>query len=269
MILYRTQPKNSIENTIVNLATKEKLLEDFRDSVPKFQGKDTKFSDITTLVTDASILDGMIATSGYQNILVVPSFQDHEYSRLRDRNYRPINSAGDHLFPVVHMINETHGNLYVAQPKVGNIFTEIYEKYDVNMIRSDSWFKIDSSFKMPKTDVKFDAVVLLGNEGIKRGSFRAQDVKKKFAKYCTDNFQLVDVYRGDLRKLNGGSKEKPNAINRLITSVNTPKVIYSPKEKFGISSEVLEQLQTLKGQLQYHRLVDNLKTIDQWYKVYE
>jgi len=198
MILYRTQPRNSEQNTIVDLKTKETMMSTIRDGIPKFNGRVTKFSDITTLLTDASLVDGMLATSGYQNILVVTSFESNQYTQLRDRNYRPIKSAGDHLLPIVHSVNETHGNIYVAEPKMGSIFTPLYEKYDINIIPVDSCFKIDSTFKI-KTDVKFDAVVLLGSESLQNGKFSATDVKAKFAKYCTEDFDLIDVYRGDTK----------------------------------------------------------------------
>jgi len=267
MILYRTQPRTSEQNTIVDLETKETMMSTIRDGIPKFNGRVTKFSDITTLLTDASLVDGMLATSGYQNILVVTSFENNQYTQLRDRNYRPIKSAGDHLLPIVHSVNETHGNIYVAEPKMGSIFTPLYEKYDINIIPVDSCFKIDSTFKI-KTDVKFDAVVLLGSESLQNGKFSATDVKAKFAKYCTEDFDMIDVYRGDTktRNLKGGSKNKEQSINRLIECVNTPTRIYEVKER--ITPNFLGKIRNHRDRLVYFRLAINLETINEWYKVY-
>ena len=267
MLLYKTQPKNSVENTVINLGTKEKIVSDVRECIPKFKGKDTKVNDVIAMVTDASILDAMIALSGYENILVVPSFENNDYPKLRDGRYRPERSAGDHLFPIVHALNETHGNIYVAQPKVGNIYDDLYKMYDINVIHCDSWFKVDGSFHLAENDApKFDAVVLLGNEGYKKGSFKSQAVKSKFAKHCTDNFQLVDVYRGTLRRLTGTPKSRDNSINRVINAVNTPNRIYTPK--LLLIPEFENKLVNMKDNLLYRRLALNLENISDWYKVY-
>ena len=49
-------------------------------------------------------------------------------------------------------------------------------------------------------------MVLLGCESIKKGNFLASDVKAKFAKYCVEDFDMIDVYRGDRRAATGGTK---------------------------------------------------------------
>lgn len=265
MLLYKTQPKNSNENTLVNLSTKEKVVDDIRDSIPKYNGRNTKGADIITMITDASLVDGMIATSDYKNILVVPSFENSDYPRLRDNRYRSVRSAGDHLLPIIHALNETHGNLYVAQPKVGNVFSDLYNRYDVNIINTDSWFRVDGSFSI-KTDIKFDAVVLLGNEGYKKGSFNAGQVKKKFARYCTENFELIDVYRGTLRKLTGATVSKELSIRKLVGAINTPSRIIIQGSR--LSTEMLTQLRNHKDRLLYVSLAQNIETIKQWYKVF-
>jgi hypothetical protein len=267
MLLYKTQPKNSVENTVIPLSTKEKIVGDIRKCIPSYNGKHTKVNDVTSMVTDASILDAMIAVSGYENILVVPSFENNDYPKLRDGRYRPIRSAGDHLFPIVHTVNETHGNIYVAQPKLGNIFDDLYAMYDINVIHCDSWFKIDGSFHLAENDApKFDAVVLLGNEGYKEGSFNPQAVKAKFARHCTDDFQLVDAYRGTLRRLTGTPKSRDNSINRVINAINTPNRIYTPK--LLLLPEFKDKLVNTKDELLYRRLAHNIESINEWYKVY-
>ncbi|MAI05264.1 MAG: hypothetical protein CMA07_06090 [Euryarchaeota archaeon] len=267
MLLYKTQPKNSVESTVINLSTKEKIVNDIRESIPKFQGKETKVSDVTTMVTDASILDALLAVSEYENILVVPSFENSDYTRLRDRNYRSERSAGDHLLPIIHAINESHGKLYVAQPRVGNIFSDLYEKYNVNIIHSDSWFKVDGSFHM-ETDIKFDCVVLLGNEGYKKGNYNGGEVKRKFEKYCRGHFEMVDVYRGNLRSLQGGRSADKQVIDRVINAVNTPKPIYKPQAVKYISKPMMSTIRHGKDRLLYLRLAVNLAHCDKWYKVY-
>lgn len=268
MILYSTQPKTSTTGSHLGLFQKKGLVESVRYSLRNYGNRGTTEHDATTLLTDASLVGGMIAASEYENILVIPSFQNLDYPKLRDRQYRPIRSAGDHLLPVVHKMNESAGNIYVAQPKEGNAFDTVYDNFGVQKIPVNGWFKIDSSFEID-TDIKFDAVVLLGNEGYKKGKFNAQAVKKKFAKYCTDNFHLIDVYRGNLRQLTGGSKDKSELIKTLVKAVNTPTPIYRPNENRYLSGDFVGTLKRGKSRHQYFRLVDTLHTINDWYKIYE
>ena len=57
----------------------------------------------------------MLTFSGYDNILVVTSFEDKDYERLRDRTQRPVKSAGDHMFPIVHSLNGSAGGCMLPQ----------------------------------------------------------------------------------------------------------------------------------------------------------
>ena len=89
MLLYKTQPKGIDTNNLINLDTKTKLMESL-GKISVFNNKNVTRQDFVPLITDASIIDGMIVSGGYSNILVVTSFEDSNYERLRDRNYRPL-----------------------------------------------------------------------------------------------------------------------------------------------------------------------------------
>jgi hypothetical protein len=80
MLLYRTQPKNSTQNSIIHALTKKELMSDL-GLISRFKNKKLKQADLIPLVTDASIIDGLITCGGYSNILVVTSFEDKHYDR--------------------------------------------------------------------------------------------------------------------------------------------------------------------------------------------
>lgn len=233
--------------------------------------------DLTSLITDASVIDGMLTLSGYQNILVVTSFESKDYTgKLRDRRYRPIKSAGDHMLPIVHKFNESAGNIYVTKVRNSeNYYTELYERFNIPSVDVDSYFKLDGDFKI-KTNVKFDAVVLLGSESYKQGKFNASDVKKKFARYCVDDFDLIDVYRASAncgpnrRKLKGGTKSIDTQRNTLIEAVNTPHKVFD--QNTGINWRQFFNLEKgsiyTRQKLMYMRLGSNLATLKEYYRVF-
>ena len=245
------------------------MLRGIRDVTPTFGGKSPHRNDFITLFTDGCVLDGMLTLAGYDNILVVTSFEDNNYERLRDRNYRPVNSAGDHMLPIIHKLNRSHGNIYVTKVLNGDSFySKLYEQYGIKTVKSNSYFKIDDDLKL-KTDVKFDAVVLLGCESYKTGKFSIKEVKSKFAKYCTDDFDLIDVYRGDHRKITGGTQSIDTQLNRMIEIVNTPRKIYNVKDRINMADFNVELGDVyMKQKLAYLRLALNIETINEYYKVF-
>ena len=265
MLLYKTQPKGIETNNIINLDTKTKLMETF-GQISVFNNKNVKRQDFVPLITDASIIDGMIVSGGYSNILVVTSFEDANYERLRDRNYRPVNSAGDHLLPIVHTVNESEGNIYVTMPKNGdNYMKPLYDHYEVNQIECDSYFRLDHDFKI-ETDVKFDCIVLLGVEADKKGTYQIDDIKKKFAPYCIQpNVDLIDIRRMSETKINGGTRDIELYKDRMYTCVNTPKKLID-LEKRVVESEAY--MLSLKQKLGYYRVALNIEEINDYYKVY-
>lgn len=266
MLLYRTQPRNATQNNIIHAMTKKELMNDL-GLISSINNKSLEYADFVTLVTDASIVDGLITCGGYSNILVVTSFDDKDYERIRDRNYRPVLSAGDHLLPIVHSKNESFGNMYVTVTKnADNYMKPIYDKYEVNTIETDYYFKLDTDFKI-KTDVTFDCVVLLGSESNKKGKYKISDIKKKFAKYCIPNFDLIDVYRNvkEDRKITGGTQDISNHVERMIECVNTPNKVYDRTTRVVPEAGYMKNM---RNQLMYYRLALNLEKVNEYYKVY-
>jgi len=268
MLLYRTQPRDDVHNNIINLNKKEDLINNVG---VKFKRRKITSNDATALLTDASVIDGLITSGGYENILVVTSFEDRHYDELRDRIYRPVNSAGDHYLPIVHKVNESAGNMVVTMTKnADNYMKPLYEQYEVPTVEAESYFRLDEDFRI-KTSTKFDCVVLLGCEASRKGTHKVSDIKKKFSKYCTSDFDLIDVYRNDARKISGGTQDISSHVERMVECVNTPKRMYDKKNRIIRSAEskvfAFYRLFPTR-QLLYYRLVLNLENANEYYKVY-
>ena len=264
MLLYKTQPKSDTENTIINLGLKQKLVGSL---AVDFRGKRIDYNDAVTLMTDAGIVDGLVTQGGFMNILILPSFRDDDYKKLRDRNYRPINSAGDHLFPIVHMANESKGKITVALPKsVDTYLRGLYETWGVNVIESDSLFWIDQDFRV-KTNETYDCVVLLGCPATKKGKHKIEDVKKRLSKYIIPNATVIDIYRNvpAEREITGGTQDISTYVERMIECVNTPNKVYDKTTRINPKAGYML---FARQKLMMYRLALNLEKANEYYRVY-
>ena len=262
MFLYKTQPRNPTHNSIINLDTKERLLNMLMDNIDH---RDNKHGDVNTLVTDASVVDGLLSQQGYKNILVLPS---KVTGRLRDTRYRPIGSAGDHLLPVIHETMQAEGKMYVALPEE-HLYRKAYEEVGVSIIEVDNLYKLGGHLPRFKTDVKFDAVVLLGTVGESGdGKYQVNDIKKKLAKHCTEDFDLIDLYRSGQRQLKGNEKDLPTTeqVQRFVSCVNSPRKLYHPVT--GLTPHRILNSLKRKELLLYFRLGENIKNVNKFYRVF-
>tara|TARA_S200002703_G_scaffold116723_1_gene102231 strand:+ start:1281 stop:2051 length:771 start_codon:yes stop_codon:yes gene_type:complete len=218
MFLTKQQPRGYdpktklIIGSVYSITTKREIFEKMRDNLENITRRNYGFNGITALMNDGAVIDGMVSVNGYQNILVVTSFEDSSYPRLVvDEN--PVLSAGDHMFPIIHKVNESYGNIYVTSVNNSNsVYQKLYDRYGVESVRSESVFRLDQPFKL-YTDIKFDAVVILGSEA--KGKHSINTIKEKFSKYCTEKFDLIDVYRGDSRTITGRKKSSKTIFDRM------------------------------------------------------
>lgn len=243
MILYKQQPQGVVEGGVKNrffdITQKTEILESI---VGKFasHGQTLRYRDATALITDAAAIDAMLSVGGYENILVVTSFTKLDYPKLLVNNI-PVKSAGDHLLPIIHKLNESIGNLYVTNIRSAeDIFTKLYKDYEVPNVLVDGLVKLDSVDFKTKTTVKFDAVVLLGCDGLTKGNFGANQVKEKFIPYCTKDFDLVVVDRAHVASVDGklieyNGAKFPTEGAYLNTSRKDMRVVYkSPRKITGV-----------------------------------
>lgn len=267
MLLYRCHPISQNQNAIVNLNRKEELFKAVSEALPKYKGKTLHPNDHIGLITDASVLSGLLNLSGYKNVLVVTSFSDKDYDNVV-RGHHAHKSAGDHLVPIVHKAAGTIMNMYVTKVKSGNWFTPFYESYGVKTLDVDSPFVIGDPFRV-KTDVKFDAVVLLGVDHVKKGRHQIKDIKETFSRYCTPEFDLIDVYRhvNEARNIVGGSpKQNTGIAQTMFQAVNTPKRLIDKNTRGFVNREL--EMPNMRSVILYSRLAANIIDVDKWYKVY-
>lgn len=291
MILYRSQPRSYDTNNIINLETKRNLVNRILETESKFNDRGLVRDDIISMMSDATVLDGLLCLSAYQTILVVTSFSKHNYpDRMRDTMYRPIKSAGDHMLPIVHAMNESLPEMYVTQATdVDNYYTKLYKEFNIPYITVDDYFRLDNDFKPRKImktryengeeyeygqigkGVIFDAVVLLGSESMLRGKHKVEDIRKKFQPYCADHFDLIDVYRGNFRKITGKSANIDTVVNKFIQIINTPKKVYDSKDLYDTRQFDIRYVDVVrtKYKLMYTRLGQNIKNVNDYFKVYK
>ena len=285
MFLYRSQPKNKTDINIINLETKRVVTRRILETQKKFNDRGLTRDDIIAVMSDASILDAMITLMGYQNILVVTSFDKTNYpDRMREPNMRPIKSAGDHMLPIVHKVNESAGRMFVTKPRsADNYYTRLYDEFDIAQVEVDDNFMLDTNFKIHDRIVgnklKFDAVVLLGSESMKRGKFNMKTIGHKFEKYANitntsiarmATYDLIDVYRNDLRKLSGNRLNIDDVTDRLVDIINTPKKVYDSDPSW-ISEDFIDDGNTIvrtKHRLMYRRLGENIRNMNDYFRVY-
>jgi hypothetical protein len=269
MLLYRCHPISQNQNAIVNLNRKEELFKAVSEALPKYKGKTLHPNDHIGLVTDASVLSGLLTLSGYKNVLVVTSFADKDYDTVV-KGHQAHKSAGDHLVPIVHKAAGTMMNMYVTKVKSGDWFTPFYESYGVKTLDVDSPFALDSTFKIkPPADVKFDAVVLLGCDAYSKGKFNVKDIKETFTRYCTPEFDLIDVYRheNDTRSIVGSTPKQNTVIAQtMFQAVNTPKKLIDKTNGAFVNREL--EMPNMRSVILYSRLASNIINVDKWYKVY-
>lgn len=212
MLLFKGHPE-SIGKTkrvykAIPLTKKQEIIEGLRQGMHGYKGYKMRGREITGLFMDAVHIDAMLTLMNYKRILVVTSYEDSKYSGLTDAQFYPISHAGDHMLPLVHHYNNNDSKVYVTKVKNGeSMYSQLYDKFDISSVNVDSYYTLGSEFKT-KTTVKFDAVVLLGTEAQQMGKYQVNDIKKVFAPYCKEEFDLIDIYRGEARTLRGLKKEK-------------------------------------------------------------
>lgn len=218
MFLYKVHPKelatkggvNGVRYNIVKQAVKESFMQQVQTVFSEYGAKNYRGKEIIALVGDAVNAEALLTYKGYKNVLVVTSFEDSHYAEgLTNGSFIPYRSAGHHMLPVINHFNKSSANITVTRVKSApSIYSTLYDSLGIDSVDLDEYFHLDIPFKIKNNgDRKYDAVVLLGNEGaLKSGKFNVANVKKKFDKYCVDDWQLIDIYRGEKRELRGNSK---------------------------------------------------------------
>lgn len=180
-----------------------------------------------------------IASRGYKNILFIGHYNDHQTHWMLDKftdrlvDLLPPEREDMHSFPDLNIVAqfipvlmEIGGykiNFALPRPpeeKHKGVMHELYERTGLqnNSLSCDSQYKLGAHMWSLDADKeeKFDAVVFLGVPmADPEVGFEEDQVREKFAPYCTPDFEMVDIYYGipsDIKWQNGEKKESTSNI---------------------------------------------------------
>lgn len=239
MFSHKHQPfrynsvKDKINANVIDGGWKETIFDELYSNFKSVYGHKFRAKELLCLTTEAAILDAMFVYKEYKNILIVSSYKDN-FDGITNSDFTPYMNMGHHFLPIINKLNSTDNGMYITQ--VGNsnhIFTKLYEMYGVRTVPAEEYnlsankFRLSLSEKVleraafaPGRRRKYDAVVLLGIEGITKGKFQAKNIKKVFSPYCVEEWDLIDLYVGDNRTLQPIPSETQEAfINRVVSNL--------------------------------------------------
>lgn len=230
---YRT---GKIKANVINREWKEETFDELYSNFKSVYKHNFRAKELLCLTTEAAILDAMFLHKKYENILIISSYKDN-FDKITNFDFTPNMNMGHHFLPIINKLNETQTNMHITQ--VGNsnhIFAKLYEMYGIPTIPIDEYNLSVNKFRLqeqPKSSpikwrksltgnatIFYDAVVLLGIEGITKGKFQAKNIKKVFSPYCVEEWDLIDLYVGDNRTLQPIPSETQEAfINQVVSNL--------------------------------------------------
>lgn len=226
MFTHNHQPfgydaNDNLRSNLVDREWKQEVFDELYSNFKSVYKNKFRAKELMSLTTEAAILDAILLQKRYENILVVSSHKDDSHN-VTNPNFTPYKNMGHHFLPIINKLNLTENNMYVAQvDNVNNMFTKLYETYGIETIRMTEDYNLNAKKIRLSTDVKFDAVVLLGIEGLKKGKFQSKDIRETFAPYCVnsafEDFDLIDLYVGDDRTLQPTPDIQETFINSVVS----------------------------------------------------
>jgi hypothetical protein len=234
---YIVKSKTDITNTLVfTKESQDNFLNELKSHIATYCNIYNTQSPLVTIKNEiretlsnhaivSNIRNSFLTLSQYENVLFVPSFKDSRHSSYwvsKSHNYIQTSNIGLHLTSIINKKFETSPNIYVAYPDSHvSLYKYIMEQYGVNIVSSNKMYNLgdDTYTVTPPEDVLFDAVYLGGVDNLSDGYFNATDIKADFSQYCSDNFDLIDDFIDDNKKIEfytGDSPVNYENDNRLI-----------------------------------------------------
>ena len=224
------QPREFTEKGLRSKYIHSQSITEFTEELSAAMGK-RSFEEWVALLTYGGQTAAHITCAKYNNILVCTSFDSTKSSVITDKNdnYNISSDAGTHMFPIVWKRMECAGNIYVTKPSSGNsLFERGYEALDVRTIRVDDYYHIDHPQPYNLTGApsdKFDAVVILTPKKINPNNrkFKIAEVRKDFARYCKEDFDIITLFEPDCdTTIIGTKKKKTSEVIQLTSSQINP-----------------------------------------------
>lgn len=177
-----------------------------------------------------------------KNVLLINGYNKEVHNSFTVEDFdnkvptTPVPEIACSLVPVLaKYIPEVQTKFYVVKPtEEADLFTYIYANHGVDVIETNKDYTLGDDYyniAVP-SDVKFDCIYLTSIQKTVEGSFDLHDLKQDFARYCTDDFVLIDAYRD--RKLQ-------NFING---ESQTTKRIHGEQKDITVLCENLLRMQT-------------------------
>jgi len=189
------------------------------------KGKYLRFSNdevhvVAELFSRGSMMCNAIMSRGYNNILFVGHYNDHQTHWVLDKfsgrmvDVMPEERSSMHTFPDLNIVAQfiplvmwTYGydaSFSLVRPpeeKHTGVITSVNEKFslDKKSLSCSSQYKHGMSSWSLDADKeeKFDAVIFLGVPmHDPETGFEEDQVRETFAPYCTSDFEMIDIYYG-------------------------------------------------------------------------
>jgi len=194
----------------------------------------SKVNTIEEVLNRAPMYCNFLQGKGYKNILFVGHFNagqtDWLLSDFADRAIDLLPPEREHLgyhvdpnimlqfIPMIHTMWKYQASSSIVKPPESKHTAIMHSLYNINGL-SDKFRPSNSQYRhaypdwrlqMEDHEAKYDAVVFLGcPKEEDNGSFTEAEVRERFNQYCTNDFDIVDMYynAGDAQKFVGSVKE--------------------------------------------------------------
>jgi len=157
---------------------------------------ESELTFIKAFIMRGICISNFIATSGYQNLLVLPSFKNSLFPTLFDNEtQQPRNHSISSLWPCISEHFGQSPNVYYAFPTDHSSFCrDLARDFGVSRVVCNKPYVVgDDTFSVENGDIQFDAVFLAGQPIEEGTTFAAADIKSDFASICTEDFDLIEM----------------------------------------------------------------------------
>lgn len=220
--------ERTTDNTSSGILVNENNYSELWSRVQDFMATDPTYdytvedSNINAVIMWSVIFNNIITQLKYENVLVVPSFRDSNFTSLMgdDGQLRP--NLINNIWPFVNAHFKCNTNVYVAYPDNHNSFARnMMREFAVNRISSNKTYVMgDDSYMVDvPDDIRFDCVLLSGISMNDGESFDVNDIKTDFSPVCTEGFDLIDNYDSVSREIKQAiidNEKLPTPTTRLV-----------------------------------------------------
>ena len=175
------------------------LLDDFRGDVHK------NVRELKAVLVNVAVNMSIPIFLGCKKILYINGYDKNTHTKFTvtdfngDVEMTPVPEVATSISPILaKLIPELTAEIYIAKAmNSSDLFTHLYGIYGANVIETNKPYTLGDNYynlSVP-SDLKFDCVYFNSVPKTVDGSFDLDDLKQDFARYCTDDFILIDGYR--------------------------------------------------------------------------